>query len=358
MSRLMIPNTTQIPNVILDHWMPYLSDAQLRVVLYIARRTYGFGKDADSISLKQMSEGIKKKDGTVLDHGTGLSKAGVVKACNQLSSEKYQVLIREKRSDDRGGDSVTMYRLNLDRKPPQENKANKKRIKEGGVHDVDTGGGCLQGRQGGVHDVDTQNQVVQNQEKDSSNEESKEDLSSSTPKKRIVIKKLTDDEAESKWSELCDSDTNGQSLQRMAQLLAEENKNGKVAITRVWNALGERYLRRKSKADISDVAWEFGFERALSKFAPDIGYVESCAKNYRAETRTLRVEPIHPNSEQALEAKNKPNARWWYPIAYPDIDESEIDEVFEHHQTHSEICETLDEMKRELWLREQCITAN
>ena len=37
--------------MILDSWMAELSGAEFKVLLYIARRTYGFGKESDSISL-------------------------------------------------------------------------------------------------------------------------------------------------------------------------------------------------------------------------------------------------------------------------------------------------------------------
>src|SRR6516165_8258963 len=57
MSRLLIPNSTQIPDVILDSWIAELSGGEFKVLLYIARRTYGFGKDRDGISLTQLAQG-------------------------------------------------------------------------------------------------------------------------------------------------------------------------------------------------------------------------------------------------------------------------------------------------------------
>jgi hypothetical protein len=43
--------------------MADLSGAELKVVLYVARRTFGFGKESDNISLSQMAQGITKRDG-------------------------------------------------------------------------------------------------------------------------------------------------------------------------------------------------------------------------------------------------------------------------------------------------------
>src|SRR5437773_1424406 len=84
MTRALIPNSTQVPDVILDHWMAELSGAEFKVLLYVARRTYGFGKDADNISISQLATGIRRRDGSVLDRGTGLSRTGVKEACNGL----------------------------------------------------------------------------------------------------------------------------------------------------------------------------------------------------------------------------------------------------------------------------------
>ena len=50
------PNTTQVPDAFFDVVAPELSEAELRVALYIIRRTFGFKKDTDNISLRQMVE--------------------------------------------------------------------------------------------------------------------------------------------------------------------------------------------------------------------------------------------------------------------------------------------------------------
>ncbi len=51
-------NTTQTPDDLLDRFLTELTHAELKILLYIIRRTYGFEKDSDHISLKQISEGI------------------------------------------------------------------------------------------------------------------------------------------------------------------------------------------------------------------------------------------------------------------------------------------------------------
>ena len=55
--RLLLPNTTQVPNVVLDRWMAPMTGAEIKVVLYVVRRTYGFRRTSDRISVAQMSMG-------------------------------------------------------------------------------------------------------------------------------------------------------------------------------------------------------------------------------------------------------------------------------------------------------------
>lgn len=112
MARALIPNSTQIPDIILDHWMADLSGAELKVLLYVARRTYGFGKESDDISLNQMADGIKRRDGTCLDRGTGLSRSGVKTACNNLIQRGILVRVNNHSEQSRECEEST-YRLNL-----------------------------------------------------------------------------------------------------------------------------------------------------------------------------------------------------------------------------------------------------
>ena len=63
------PNYTPVPDELFDELMVELSGAELKVLLYIIRRTFGFKRDADMISLSQMLNGIRTPDGRVLDRG-------------------------------------------------------------------------------------------------------------------------------------------------------------------------------------------------------------------------------------------------------------------------------------------------
>src|SRR5215212_574302 len=109
------PNTTQVPDELFDVLLPELSDAELRVLLYIIRRTFGFKKDSDTISLRQMVEGITTRDGRVLDRGTGLKKSAVANALNGL--ERKGIILSQRNQSRERGHEPTTYALHVKHHP-------------------------------------------------------------------------------------------------------------------------------------------------------------------------------------------------------------------------------------------------
>jgi phage replication O-like protein O len=107
------PTTTQVPDEVFDVLLPQLNGAELKVLLYICRRTFGFKKQWDSISLNQIASGITTKDGRVLDRGTGLSKRHVQRALKQL--EKKQIIRVNRRRDETGLNEINTYSLHFQR---------------------------------------------------------------------------------------------------------------------------------------------------------------------------------------------------------------------------------------------------
>ena len=105
------PNYTPVPDELFDEQLPDLSGSELKVLLYIIRRTFGFKKDSDNISLNQLLNGITTKEGIVLDHGTGLTKKTLLEAIKSLV-EKNLILTERRRSKEKG-DEPTTYRLNI-----------------------------------------------------------------------------------------------------------------------------------------------------------------------------------------------------------------------------------------------------
>lgn len=100
------PNFTQTPNIFFDEIMSELGHAETKCLLYIFRRTYGFQKESDKISLTQFEKGMKTKEGVILDKGTGLSRKSIFQALETLSDKG--VIIVNKTGD------INRYSLNLD----------------------------------------------------------------------------------------------------------------------------------------------------------------------------------------------------------------------------------------------------
>jgi hypothetical protein len=76
---------TPCPDEFFDRQMALMDDDELRVTLYAFRRTFGFKKTGDAISISQFLHGITTRDGRRLDHGCGLKTprqvlAGLAKA--------------------------------------------------------------------------------------------------------------------------------------------------------------------------------------------------------------------------------------------------------------------------------------
>jgi hypothetical protein len=59
------PTTTQVPDLLFDQIMQDLDEKELKVLLYIIRRTFGFKKSTDNISLNQMVNGITTREGKI-----------------------------------------------------------------------------------------------------------------------------------------------------------------------------------------------------------------------------------------------------------------------------------------------------
>lgn len=105
------PRYTQVPDELFDDLMSHLSGSELKVLLYIIRRTFGFKKDSDNISLNQICKGITTRNGEVLDNGTGLSQNAVLTALKGLT--KKNAIVATRNSSKEKGHEPTTYSLNI-----------------------------------------------------------------------------------------------------------------------------------------------------------------------------------------------------------------------------------------------------
>ena len=66
------PNYTQAPNDLFDFWLPHLNESELKVLMVIIRKTFGWHKEIDCISISQLQK------------ITGLSETSVLNGVKSL----------------------------------------------------------------------------------------------------------------------------------------------------------------------------------------------------------------------------------------------------------------------------------
>lgn len=119
-TKSIIPNTTQIPHLIIRQWMPRLSDVELRILLVVADQTLGWiedpetkrRKDQDWISQYQLMTKINRSDRSVQK---ALKRLVDELAIIQAHDESGNLLDSSQKRMKCGG--KIFYRLSL--RPPQ-----------------------------------------------------------------------------------------------------------------------------------------------------------------------------------------------------------------------------------------------
>lgn len=75
---------TPLPKIIVEQWLPFLKEAEFRVYVYVAHRTWGHHHKHDGIPLSQIAHGQQTSTGKVRDHGAGLSMSTARRAVHSL----------------------------------------------------------------------------------------------------------------------------------------------------------------------------------------------------------------------------------------------------------------------------------
>jgi hypothetical protein len=112
------PHYTQVPDDFFDVLLAELTPAEFKVAAYIVRRTFGWKKEADTISLSQMVNGIRRRDGSYVDRGTGLHKDTVIKAIKGLLLKG--VIVRQRNASPERGFEATTYAIRMQGDPLSE----------------------------------------------------------------------------------------------------------------------------------------------------------------------------------------------------------------------------------------------
>jgi len=141
------PNYTQTPNIFIDEIMRNLSGSEMKVMMAIIRKTFGWQKKRDRISINQIAEitGLARSSiSTALD---SLEKMGYIKSIGTGKGiiSSFEIVISEQKDDqksdtlekptypeigyldDRKSDTLQPKH---DRKSDIQNKENKETIKE------------------------------------------------------------------------------------------------------------------------------------------------------------------------------------------------------------------------------------
>jgi hypothetical protein len=105
------PNFTQTPNELFDDVMADVSGNDWKVVSYISRHTFGYGKAFDNISLSQICSGLTTEDGRVLDRGTGLPLSSVKASLKNLLDQG--IITRTRHQSHRYGHEPTTYSIKM-----------------------------------------------------------------------------------------------------------------------------------------------------------------------------------------------------------------------------------------------------
>lgn len=72
------PNFTQAPNVLFDEWLPLLTHVELKVLMVIMRKTFGWHKIRDQISLSQLEKYTGSKRSNIITAAENLQKLGLI----------------------------------------------------------------------------------------------------------------------------------------------------------------------------------------------------------------------------------------------------------------------------------------
>lgn len=104
-------NWSKLPHDLIDQLPAFKTLGELKVVLYILRHTWGFeGTERRRISLDEFQHGRRKKDGSRMDTGAGMSKPNIVKGLKLAEQHGFITVTRD---DTDKGRKSRVYELRM-----------------------------------------------------------------------------------------------------------------------------------------------------------------------------------------------------------------------------------------------------
>lgn len=114
--RISAPTYTQTPNDLFDHWLPFLKEVELKVLLIIMRKTFGWHKIKDRISISQLQKLSGSTETNVIKAIKGLIAKGLINkeviGPNGRQETYYELVITE--------DSNNSYPSQINRGDPSQ----------------------------------------------------------------------------------------------------------------------------------------------------------------------------------------------------------------------------------------------
>ncbi len=97
--RISAPTYTMTPNDLFDHWLPNLGEGELKVLLVIMRKTFGWHKPRDRISISQLSQITGLREETVVIATKSLQNKGIIlrEVVGKIGKQEtyYELIINE-----------------------------------------------------------------------------------------------------------------------------------------------------------------------------------------------------------------------------------------------------------------------
>lgn len=92
-------NWSKLPHQFIESMNAIDSLAEMKVVLYVLRHTWGFQDREKRITLDEFCDGRKRKDGSRLDAGTGMSANAIRDGIQRAIDDGFIVITHEDTSD-------------------------------------------------------------------------------------------------------------------------------------------------------------------------------------------------------------------------------------------------------------------
>jgi hypothetical protein len=87
-SKIQVPTYTQTPNELFDNWLPLLGEIELKVLLIIIRRTFGWYKSREKIIVPHIQKIIGFSEIEIINAITNLRQKGVIRKKIEMELRK------------------------------------------------------------------------------------------------------------------------------------------------------------------------------------------------------------------------------------------------------------------------------